>query len=63
MERARPRWIHNSYNITRILRTAYLGYDRVGKCNINKIVDLVPVDMFVNAMIAVAWETASSEHR
>ena len=56
-------WIDNSYNITRILRTAYLGYDRMGKCSIDKVVDLVPVDMCVNAVITVAWETARSEHR
>jgi len=28
----------------------------------DKVVDLVPVDMCVNAMIAVAWETAMTEH-
>ena len=28
----------------------------------DKVVDLVPVDMCVNAMIAVAWEIAMTEH-
>jgi hypothetical protein len=45
------------------LRAAYLGRTRVGIVNGGKVVDLVPVDMCVNAMIAVAWETATSNHR
>jgi hypothetical protein len=56
-------WLDNSYNITRILRTAYLGYDRVGICNVDKVADIVPADMCVNAMVAVARETAKHEKR
>jgi len=56
-------WLDNSYNITRILRTAYLGYDRVGMCNVGKVADIVPADMCVNAMVAVARETAKPENR
>jgi len=47
-------WIDKSYNITCILRTAYLGYDRVSMCDVNKVADIVPTDMSVNVMIAVA---------
>jgi len=46
---------YSRYNITRILHTVYLGYDRDGKCSINKVVDLVPEDMCLNAMIAFGW--------
>jgi len=56
-------WIDNCYNITCILRTAYLGYDTVELCNIDKFIDLVPVNMCINAVITVAWEAARSEHR
>ncbi|GFG37477.1 hypothetical protein Cfor_06217, partial [Coptotermes formosanus] len=58
-----PGWINNSYSITRVLRTAYMGYDRVGIFRVEKVGDMVPVDMCVNAMIATAWETAKSEYR
>lgn len=58
-----PGWINNTYSITRVLRTAYMGYDRVGLFTVDKVGDLVPVDMCVNAMIAIAWETAKSENR
>jgi hypothetical protein len=40
-----------------------MGYDRVGLFTVDKVGDLVPVDMCVNAMIAIAWETAKSENR
>ena len=46
-------WLENSYNITRILRSVYLGYDRVRMYNVGKLADIVPADMYVNAMIAV----------
>lgn len=45
------------------MRAAYLGRTRVGLFNGGKVADLVPVDMCVNAMIAVAWEIAMSNHR
>lgn len=50
-------------SVTRVLRTAYLGYDRVGLFTVDKVADLIPVDMCVNAIIAVAWETAISDNR
>jgi hypothetical protein len=40
-----------------------MGYDRVGIFRVEKVGDMVPVDMCVNAMIATAWETAKSEYR
>ena len=55
-------WLDNTYNITRILRTVYLGYDRVGMCNVGKVADMVLADMCVKVMIAVAWETAYSHN-
>jgi hypothetical protein len=45
------------------VRAAFLGRTRVGLFNGGKAAELVPVDMCVNAMIAVAWETAMSNHR
>jgi len=58
-----PGWIDNIQTITRIVRAAFLGRTRVGLFNGGKAAELVPVDMCVNAMIAVAWETAMSNHR
>ncbi|GFG36353.1 hypothetical protein Cfor_05960, partial [Coptotermes formosanus] len=58
-----PGWINNIQTVTRILRGVYLGRTRVGRFNDGKVADLVPVDMCVNAMIAIAWETATSNHR
>ena len=58
-----PGWIDNLQTITRILRAAYLGRTHTGLFNGGKVADLVPVDMCVNAMIAVAWETAMSNQR
>ena len=63
MEGTGPRVDQQQLHVTRILRTVYLGYDRVGLFSIDRVIDLVPVDMCVNAMITVAWETARSEHR
>jgi len=57
-----PGWINNPYSITSILRTSYVGYDKVGLCDI----DIVPVDMCVcgcvNAIIVVAWEKTKSDN-
>ncbi|GFG36354.1 hypothetical protein Cfor_05961 [Coptotermes formosanus] len=58
-----PGWINNIQTVTRILRGVYLGRTRVGRFSDGKVADLVPVDMCVNAMIATAWETATSNHR
>ncbi|XP_021915757.1 fatty acyl-CoA reductase 1-like isoform X2 [Zootermopsis nevadensis] len=57
-----PGWIDNIQTITIILYNAYLGHTRVGLFDLQKVCDLVPVDMCVNAMIATAWETAESSH-
>jgi hypothetical protein len=50
-------WTDNSYNITCIPCTAYLEYDRVRKCGIDKVIDLVPMDMCVNW----TWGATSTE--
>ena len=47
-------WLDNTYNTARILRTVCLGYDRVSMCNVGKLADIVPADMCVNVMIALA---------
>jgi hypothetical protein len=31
-------------------------------CDVNKVDEIVPTDMSVNEMMAVAWETAKSEN-
>ena len=46
-------WLDNTYNTARILRSVYLGYDTVSMCNVRNLADIVPADMYVNAMIAV----------
>ena len=55
-------WLDNTYNTARILQTVCLGYDRVSMCNVSKLADIVPADMCVNEMIALAWETANSHN-
>ena len=34
--------LDSTYNTARILRTVYLGYDRVSMCNVSKLADRVP---------------------
>jgi fatty acyl-CoA reductase len=58
-----PGWIDNMHGITRILCAAYMGHTRVGLFSGRKVGDLVPVDMCVNALIAIAWETATFGYR
>ena len=45
--------LDNTYSTARILHTVCLGYDSVSMCNVSKLADIVPADMYVNAMIAV----------
>ena len=55
-------WLDNTYNIARIMHTVYLVYDTVSMYNVGKLADIVPADMCVNEMIALAWETANSHN-
>lgn len=34
------------------------GFLRLFKCETNCVIDLIPVDLAVNLMIAVAWHTS-----
>lgn len=51
-------WSNSIYGPTGVLIGAGTGVIRTIECNPNKVADLVPVDMTVNALIACAWTTA-----
>ena len=63
-EGAKPRVDGQHIQHNSILRSVCLGYHVVSMCNIDKVADIhvVPADMFVNAMIIFAWETANSHN-
>jgi len=51
-------WINNVYGPTGVVAGAGLGLLRTLYCDKDKIADLIPVDMAINATIAIAYETA-----
>jgi len=53
-----PGWIDNSNGPTKVPLAASLGMVRSFYIDRNRVADIVPVDMVVNAIIAVAWETS-----
>ena len=53
-----PGWIDNLNGTIGAMTSSYLGEKRVILCDSRKVTDIIPVDMCVNSMLAVAWETA-----
>jgi len=53
-----PGWIDNANGPTKVPLAASLGMVRSTCVDRNKVADMVPVDMVVNAIIVIAWETS-----
>ena len=53
-----PGWIDNVNGPTKFVLGASLGMVRSSYVDRNRVADIVPVDMMVNAIIATAWETS-----
>jgi len=53
-----PGWIDNANGPTKVPLGASLGMVRSSNIDRNRVADMVPVDMVVNAIIAAAWETS-----
>ena len=53
-----PGWIDNTNGPTKATLGASLGLVRSSFVDTNRVADMVPVDMVVNAIIAAAWETS-----
>jgi fatty acyl-CoA reductase len=53
-----PGWIDNANGPTKVPLGASLGMVRCSYVDRNRVADIVPVDMVVNAIIAAAWETS-----
>ena len=52
-------WIDNLYGPGGVVLGAGSGLIHTVHADVNKVADLVPVDMTVNALIAATWETAT----
>ncbi|XP_063224745.1 putative fatty acyl-CoA reductase CG5065 [Bacillus rossius redtenbacheri] len=55
-----PGWLDNPGGITGVVAEMARGTVRVLLGDVRLVVDLVPVDVVVNALLAVAWRTATS---
>jgi fatty acyl-CoA reductase len=53
-----PGWMDNANGPTKVPLAASLGMVRSAYVDRNRVADIVPVDMVVNAIIAAAWETS-----
>jgi len=53
-----PGWIDNTNGPTKATLGGSLGLVRSFYVDRNRLFDIVPVDMVVNAIIAAAWETS-----
>lgn len=53
-----PGWIDNLYGPTGLAAGAVSGLLRVSHCDSSKLVDIVPVDTCVAALIASAWDVS-----
>ncbi len=58
-----PGWIDNINGPTGILFGAAMGVLRVVRNNPKLVADLMPVDVAINLMIAVAWYTATTQQK
>lgn len=50
-------WLDNPYGPAGLLVAYVTGVLRTVRCHINKVAEVVPVDMLVNALIATSWRT------
>ncbi|XP_063392475.1 putative fatty acyl-CoA reductase CG5065 [Cydia fagiglandana] len=56
-----PGWIDNIYGVTGIVMEISRGTYRSGFCRERYVVDLVPVDLVVNACILAAWRQGTNK--
>ncbi|KAI5725359.1 hypothetical protein M8J77_014481 [Diaphorina citri] len=56
-------WIDNPYGPVGLIVGVGTGVLHVNICDVDKVTDMVPIDMVVNALIATAWNRASTEHK
>lgn len=52
-----PGWIDNLYGATGAVVATVTGIMRTLHCDPDKLADVVPADMVVNALIVTAWKT------
>jgi fatty acyl-CoA reductase len=58
-----PGWIDNYYGPTGIVAAIVSGVIRAIHCDSEKVANIVPVDLTVNALIASAWDIATQVDR
>ena len=51
-----PGWIDNMYGPTSVVVSSGIGVMRSMYCHPDVVADIVPVDMVINALMAVAWQ-------
>lgn len=55
-----PGWVDNLNGLSGVMLGVAMGVLRVGRVDPNCIAEMVPVDLVVNSMIAVAYHTAKT---
>lgn len=58
-----PGWIDNINNVTGIFLATCKGVLRTVYLESTAILDIVPVDVVINLLVAVAWYTATKQHK
>lgn len=54
-------WINNFFGPQGVTVGAAMGMLRTLHCDSNVLADLIPVDLVINATIALAWDTAQTK--
>ena len=52
-------WIDNVYGPTGVFVGAGVGFIKTLHCDAERIANIIPVDMTVNALVASAWEVGT----
>ena len=58
-----PGWIDNFNGPTGVIAGGAMGVLRVIRSNAKVVIYLTPVDIVINLMLAVAWYTATTQHK
>ncbi|XP_074600698.1 putative fatty acyl-CoA reductase CG5065 [Brevipalpus obovatus] len=58
-----PGWVDNINNVTGVFLATCKGVLRTAFLESTAVLDIVPVDIVINLLIAVAWNTATKQHK
>ena len=58
-----PGWVDNINGPTGVIAGGAMGVLRVVRSDVKLVIDLIPVDIVINLMIAVAWYTATTQQK